>query len=263
MSNVRQISRFAPIGERARSFRRCAHVAIAAALAATLAGCAGSPGEVLETSALAPAKQVDAASKPARTDRPATNLADLKARHQAAPNDPSAALAYATALKGAGQVRQARDVIAAVHAAAPANTEITGSLGLLELELGEPAKAQKLLQVVTKAPDADWRYHSGLGVALALQGKSGDARDHLQKALAKSPGNKAVLNNLALTYVMDKKLDQAEGLLRQAKAGDDAPVLVAKNLELAGRLRGAGAGGERRADNDAPPGQTKQKSATN
>ena len=263
MSDVRQISLNAPIDEAARGFRRHAPVTVAVALAAALTGCAGSPGDVLETSALAPAKQTEATPKPARPERPTSNLADLKARHQAAPNDPAAALSYAAALKSAGQVRQARDVIAAVHATTPANTELVGSLGLLELELGEPAKAQKLLQAVTKTPDADWRYHSGLGVALALQGKSGDARDHLQKALAKSPGNKAVLNNLALTYMMDKKLDQAEGLLRQAKTGDDSPVVVAKNLELAGRLRGAGTGGERRAESDVPPGQTNRKPVTN
>lgn len=259
-------SKTAASDREARTKRRSPPFAVLAIAATALAACSGISTEQLETGALAPSQASDSKSeakqKTAADAKPAASaLAALEVKHRAAPNDPVSALAYASALKNANKTNEARDILAATHAAAPAHAEMAGALGLLELDLGQPAKAQKLLQAATAAADADWRYNSGLGVAHAVQGRPADARTEFQKALAKSPGNKTVLNNLAMTYVMDKKLDRAEGLLRQAKTGDSVPEAVAQNLQLAARLRQSAASADRRADTDAAPASAKQSAA--
>lgn len=230
-------------------------------ISAALSACSGISADQLETGSLAPQQTVEGkpganASTASKADAGNTSakLSELKAKHKAAPTAPDTSLAYAAALKGNGQLKEARDVVSTAHAAHSSNIELTGTLGLLELELGQAAKAQKLLQAVTSSPTSDWRYQSGLGVAYAVQGRPADAREQFQKALAKSPGNKTILNNLAMTYVMDKKLDKAEGLLQQAKTGDGVPETVGKNLQLAAQLRKS-APVERRADTDTPAGK--------
>jgi Flp pilus assembly protein TadD len=78
---------------------------------------------------------------------------------------------------------------------------------------------------------------SGLGVAYATEGDQRTAQRHLQEALKLSPGNPALLNNLAMSYMLDRKVEKAAELLRQAaRTGQDSPE-VARNLKLAMALK--------------------------
>jgi len=100
----------------------------------------------------------------------------------------------------------------------PGNTQLKQQRGLLALELGQVSKAERLLRKVIGAGAADWRVLSGLGAALAAQGKHQSAQSQFKQALAQRPNNPAILNNLALSYAMAGKLRDSERLLRQVVA---------------------------------------------
>lgn len=78
---------------------------------------------------------------------------------------------------------------------------------------------------------------SGLGIAASSQGNQKEAQRHFAKALEMSPNNPAVLNNMAVSLILDRKVDQAEAALRRvAKVG--APrQQVAQNLVLIKALK--------------------------
>lgn len=228
----------------------CAHKTkflVALAALSTLSACASSTsslltGSINEESATA----AIASSEPNATVKPTaakpasgskSRLAELQRQNIEAPTAAGPALAYAHALKATGQLKEARQVLTTAHAGPNSTGEVAGSLGLIELELGQTQKAQKLLQQATSSGATDWRYLSGLGVAYSIQGKQTDAQKHFKKALVAAPGNKSILNNLAMSLMLDRKLEQAEALLTQAKTGEAAPVEAAQNLILASRLR--------------------------
>ena len=109
-------------------------------------------------------------------------------------------------------------------AAKPGDRRLQLERGLLALELGDAATAEKLLRQAHDPKAPDWRLHSALGAALASRGKQQEAQVQLAKALALAPDQPSVLNNLALSYALDGKVAEAEQLLRKAQrsAGEDA-----------------------------------------
>jgi Flp pilus assembly protein TadD len=189
---------------------------------------------------LAPAERPVAAaqrSPPAQVD-----VAPLAAVHKANPADATAALAYARALRDAGSTPQAAAVLDRASTLRPADRRLLLERGLLALDLGEPAKAETLLRQAHDAKAPNWRLHSALGAALASRGKQQEAQVQFAKALALAPDHPSILNNLALSYVLDGKAEEAEKLLRKAHraASKSAPELgkVQQNLALVLGLRG-------------------------
>ncbi len=123
-------------------------------------------------------------------------------------------------------------------AAKPADRRLQLERGLLALELGDAAKAEKLLRQAHDPKAPDWRLHSALGAALASRGKQQEAQEQLAKALALAPDQPSVLNNLALSYALDGKAAQAEQLLRKAQRSTGATPQMQENLALVLGLRG-------------------------
>src|SRR5262249_8875989 len=152
------------------------------------------------------------------------------AAHTANPGDAAAALAYARALRAAKAKREALAVLDKASAAKPADRRLQLERGLLALDLGEPAKAEKALRQAHDAKAPDWRLHSALGVALAARGRQQDAQLEFAKALALAPDHPVVLNNLALSYALDGKAAEAEKLLRRVQQNGAPPAQVQQNL---------------------------------
>ena len=150
--------------------------------------------------------------------------------------DPQAALEYAQRLKAAGRKKEALAVLDAVPEAGRTHQPLLVEHGLLALELGQTAKGQQLL-LRASGKTKDWQVHSGLGVAAANLGQQADAQKHFSRALELSPNNPTVLNNLALSYVLERRLSQAEELLQRAARSNTPPPRVARNLELARTLK--------------------------
>jgi Flp pilus assembly protein TadD len=212
--------------------RRCAMQALAMTL--VLSACA-DPSSVPVTGSLAMAERGPGSEKPAR---PPVDVAPLAAAHKANPADAAAALAYARELRANGAKREALAVLDKAAAGKPADRRMQLERGLLALELGQTAKAEKLLRQAHDANAPDWRLHSALGAALASGGRQQEAQAQFAKALTLAPDHPAVLNNLALSYALDGKVAEAEKLLRTAQPGPAQTPQVKQNLALVVGLRG-------------------------
>lgn len=143
------------------------------------------------------------------------DLAPAAAAHKAEPGNLPAALAYARALRAAGAKAEAMAVLDKAARLKGADRTVTLERGLLALDLGETSKAETLLRHAHDPKAPDWRLHSGLGATLAARGRQQEAQAQFAKALALAPDHPSVLNNLALSYALDGKADEAEKLLRK------------------------------------------------
>lgn len=173
---------------------------------------------------------------------PAAKVAAMPADGEAE-RDPKSALTYARSLKKAGRMKDAYQVLETASDAAADNRPLLVERGLMALELGQMAQAQALLSRSNDLQGKDWRVLSGLGVAASSQGKQKDAQKYFKSALEASPDNPAVLNNLAVSYLLERKVEQAETMLRRAgkaKSGDaktgDAKTGDAKASEHKARV---------------------------
>jgi Flp pilus assembly protein TadD len=209
--------------------------ALAAALtvAALLAACAGQSGAPFA----GPPVEQASATAPKTAGQP-DDLAAAAGTHQTNPTDPDAALAYARALRANNAKPEALAVLDRAAAAKPGDRRLQLERGLLALELGDAATAEKLLRQAHDPKAPDWRLHSALGAALASRGKQQEAQVQLAKALALAPDQPGVLNNLALSYALDGKVAEAEQLLRKAQRSAGRTPQVQENLALVLGLRG-------------------------
>jgi Flp pilus assembly protein TadD len=208
---------------------------IATLFAALILSACADPTATPASSALAPAERVAAAPNTASAR---ADLTPLAAAHRVNPSDPAAALAYAQALRTSGAKAEALAALDATAALTPSNRRVQVERGLLALDLGDTARAEKLLRQAHDANAPDWRVHSALGAALASRGKQQEAQVQFAKALALAPDHPTVLNNLALSYALDGKGEEAEKLLRKAQRGAPKAVPVQQNLALVLGLRG-------------------------
>lgn len=164
----------------------------------------------------------------------AARLQTLAAAHKANPADAGAALAYSKALRTSGASTEALAVLETAAKGSPANRRLGLERGLIALELGDTARAETLLRAAHDPKAPDWRLHSALGAALATRGKQQEAQAQFSKALALAPNHPGILNNLALSYLLDGKGVEAERLLRTAAAAKANPEAgkVQQNLAL-------------------------------
>jgi Flp pilus assembly protein TadD len=199
-------------------------------------GACTAPSKLPSIAPLAPNEQASSAA-PKAAREPADPAATAAAQ-QANPEDPVAALAHARELRASNAKAEAIAVLDRAAAAKPADRRLQLERGLLALELGDAAKAEKLLRQAHDARAPDWRLHSALGAALASRGKQQDAQLEFAKALALAPDQPSVLNNLALSYALDGKTAEAEQLLRKAQRSAGRAPQVQENLALVLGLRG-------------------------
>jgi Flp pilus assembly protein TadD len=134
---------------------------------------------------------------------------------------------------------------------------LIGERGLLALELGQVQKAVTLLASAQDPTKPDWRMQSAYGAALSAAGRQKEAQEQFSKALAAAPDQPSILNNLALSYALEGRHDEAEKTLRLAAAQSGDPQ-ARQNLALILGLKGKT--GEARAITEAtlPPEKAKE-----
>lgn len=160
------------------------------------------------------------------------------------PKDRKAVLSYARNLKAAGRSQQALAVLQQASFYHGSDREFAGEYGRLALSLGQATLAERLLKAADDPANPDWKIISGIGTAVAKQGRYTDAIVHYERALKVAPNQSSLLNNLAMAYAASGRAAEAEPLLRQAAAAPDASEMVHKNLALVLDLQGK---------NKAPP----------
>jgi Flp pilus assembly protein TadD len=154
------------------------------------------------------------------------------------PRDPQAAINYVRNLKALGAKQQALAAIQQAHSANPAHKGVASEYGRLALELDQVAVADKLLTMADDPVAPDWKVISARGTVLAKQGHYREAIPQFERALALSPNQPTILNNLALAHAMNGQAEKAEPMLRQAAADGSADAKVTQNLSLVLGLQG-------------------------
>ncbi|HVZ03258.1 tetratricopeptide repeat protein [Hyphomicrobium sp.] len=148
------------------------------------------------------------------------------------------ALNYARDLKALGEKEKALYVLQQASMIHGHDQQLTSEYGRLALELNQINVAGQLLAAADDPTRPDWRVISARGTVMAKQGKYADAIPFYQRALALSPDNPTIMNNLAMAHAMMGDPKKAEQLLRQALATSGATPKMRENLALVLGLQG-------------------------
>src|SRR3979490_2601341 len=173
-------------------------------------------------------------------------------RYRFNPNDPQAAINYATALRGNGQRSQAVAVVQQASIAHPRNMDVLGAYGRALADVGNYEQALEVLGRAHTPDQPDWRILSAEGAVLDQMGRNDDARRYYETALKIVPEEPSVLSNLGLSYALSKDLPRAESTLRRAAAQSRVDPRVRQNLALVVGLQGRFGEAEGIAQADLP-----------
>jgi len=227
-------------------------IAIAAATAGILAGCSG-------TSTIADASP-DRAMAILEAAEPDTQdfvggAAYWGARFEANRDDIGAALNFARNLRMMGGARQAVAVLKDLVMKAPDDARVLSEYGKALTSAGRAKDALPFLSRSAQVNGDDWSTLSAYGVALDQTGDHKAARDSYEAALKLSPNNPFVESNMAMSNVLQGKIDKAEVVLRRLVARPDATAQMRQNLAMVETLKGNVDEAERLAREDLPPSE--------
>ena len=188
------------------------------------------------------------AAAPAPTDERAAAIADLKSRP--VPDDPIGKAAYwaqrsevepdnveisvqfAKALRGIGSNDRAVEFLEERLIKQPGQPELMTEYGKSLVAAHRPQEALPILAQARQMKPDDWTILVAQGVAYDQLGDFPRARQSYEAALAISPNNPAILNNLGLSYMMAGDKQNAAKYLRLAAAAPGANAKVRANLAL-------------------------------
>lgn len=168
------------------------------------------------------------------------------------PGDNAIALGLARNLRYSGNPRMAIEIIRHRRLQEPGAIDLSIELGKAYLAADEIPLAVLILNEAIAARSDSWEAHAALGVAYDYQGRHDMAQQAYGHALKYSPGNMAVLNNMALSTAMSGKLDNAIAILQPLTNTPDTTPQIRQNLALLLALRGDAASAERLVRKDLP-----------
>jgi Flp pilus assembly protein TadD len=157
-------------------------------------------------------------------------------------SSPAEALRRAETLRLAGADAEALGVLAAAYRRFPSHGGVQSAYGRLALAMGHDELAAGLLETAVASDPSDWRALSAQGVLEWRSGRPSEARGALSKARGVSAEDSAVLNNLAVSYLLDERAAEAASLLRQALASPSLKPMhagrIRRNLAVALAVQG-------------------------
>lgn len=156
------------------------------------------------------------------------------------PEDSNAAISYAAHLRALGKHDQALAVLRKTVISNPQDTQLLASYGKQLAIMQQFPEANKVLFKATATGSPSWETMSLHGTVLDRLGKHDDARTQYRGALKASPGNKTVMNNLAMSYAISGDPKKAEAMLLDAIAKSDGKDdgQLRQNLALVLGLQG-------------------------
>jgi Flp pilus assembly protein TadD len=158
------------------------------------------------------------------------------------PENAAAALARAEELRAAGKPVQALARLADAHRRFPLDAGVVSAYGRVAVLLGHDELAAPLLAQAVAANPRDWRALSAQGVLESRRGRHADGRRALIKATMISASEAVLLNNLAVSHLLEGKPAAAASLLRQGLASPELrpeyEQRLKRNLGLALAVQG-------------------------
>lgn len=173
-----------------------------------------------------------------RTGQGGDRISTLAASYDRAPENKTAAMSYAAALRGAGRTTEAAAVLQRLAARSPNDREILSAYGKSLAEAGRLKEAATVLKSAHTPERPDWSVLSAQGSIADRMGDHKSAQAYYTTALRISPGEPAILSNLGLSYALSRRLPEAEKSLREANAHPRADARVRHNFALVLALQG-------------------------
>jgi Flp pilus assembly protein TadD len=231
---------------RARAIR-CGAVTL---LAVSLAGCLARGGAETTGSVRAAAPVSEA------TLRQSSEA--LGQKYEANPADAETALAYAGTLRGLGKHAQAVAVLQQATIRNPRSLSVLAAYGKALADAGRFREASEVLPKAHLPERPDWRILSVQGTVADQLGEFQTAQRYYETALRIVPGEPSVLSNQGLSYALAKRLPEGEAILRQAALHPRADGRVRQNLALVLGLQGKFAEAEGVLRQDMAPQEATQ-----
>ncbi len=161
------------------------------------------------------------------------NLILLEKVYKRNPNDPKAAVQYASALRKNGYLYKAETVLSPF-----ANDETADIAPLIEfahvqMERGNYSTAESYARRAVKKDDTSSSAYHALAIALDAQGNHAPAEAAFRRALESWQGDPVpVMNNLALNLAAQERVEESIAILKRAK--DMAPQRreIERNLRI-------------------------------
>ncbi|MEM7123158.1 MAG: tetratricopeptide repeat protein [Pseudomonadota bacterium] len=154
------------------------------------------------------------------------------------PTDLEAAIGLADNLRRLGQYGYAINVLNDALGQHPDDPRLLSLLGRTLVADGNATAALDPLQRSVAIEPGMWETQAALAVAYGMLGELARSNEANMRALAASPDNPKVLNNMGLQAAMQGDLDGAIELLERASRGDEADSKIRLNLALLLAYRG-------------------------
>lgn len=164
-------------------------------------------------------------------------VATYRSLYERRPDDPAVAAGLIRALRNSGQLSEALRIANEAAPKFPQDARVQGELGKALLASRDVPGALKTLQAAAGLENADWTIHSAIGVAHDLAGQHDSAQKAYAQALAMSPDNPAVQNNLALSLALSGNIDAAIAKLEPQGFAKTTPQMR-QSLALLYALKG-------------------------
>jgi putative PEP-CTERM system TPR-repeat lipoprotein len=157
-------------------------------------------------------------------------LAKAKAFAKEDPGNPLYDIVSAELYEKAGRRDDAVDLLEKAAAAQPSADALIGALSGLYAQIGDPVKAEAVLNTRLKADPKDMAIRSRLASLYLEQKKYDNATAEYARVVAEGSGDPAMLNNLAWLYQQKGDLAKARGLAQQAVAAAPRAPAVGDTL---------------------------------
>ncbi len=218
-------------------------------LAIGLAGCV-SNGDV--TGSIGPA------ALPAQPAALRSYADEWGQRYETEPTNKEIALRYATALRALDRYPQAVAVLETVAIKYPYDKAVLAAYGKALADVGRLKEAAEVLPRAHSPDKPDWSVLSAQGSVADQMGDHAAAQGYYEAALKIAPESASTLSNLGLSYALDKRLTDAEPLLRRAVSSPGATPRVRQNLAFVLALEGKDGEAQQVASADLSPSDAAQ-----
>lgn len=168
----------------------------------------------------------------------AEGLKLLETVYKRNPKDPQAAMKFARGLREMNELTKAAIILEPFADDENAPSAVKLEYASIQLEAGRYEVAERIARdVVKQNPLSGFGYHI-LGIAQDAQGLYEDSEMSFREALKNWEGDPVpVMNNLAISLMLQEKLEEAHEILTQAKAADPSRMEIERNLRIVNALR--------------------------
>jgi Flp pilus assembly protein TadD len=203
-----------------------------------LSACAMIDGEATADPSATPdqatlqAEALDALKKQPVSDEPMSKAAYWAQRTEVEPDNVEVAVQFAKALRGIGSTERAVEFLEERLVQQPNEALLLAEYGKSLIAVGKADKALPVLMQARQMIADDWTIIVAMGVAYDQLKDYPNARQCYEAALAISPNNPSILNNLGLSYMMAGDKASASKFLLAAASAPGATAQIRANLAL-------------------------------